>query len=136
LIPVLAKAEIPRRRLLIPGRPDCGACRSHPNATVEQRLGEFGATRGKQDLSFRRHDDQFQAMVTDEGIIQLLCKNLQIHCRTNLLEGVLSEFQFAREHFHVLLFEMSLQRTGNQIAQQQQNHRRRQRKEHRQPEGH
>ncbi|EXI70381.1 MAG: hypothetical protein AW07_04148 [Candidatus Accumulibacter sp. SK-11] len=75
-------------------------------------------------------------MVADEGIIELLCKNLQIHRRTKLLEGVLSEFQFAREHFHILLFEMSLQRTANRIAQQQQHHRRRQRKEHRQPEGH
>ncbi|TMQ75565.1 hypothetical protein ACCUM_1070 [Candidatus Accumulibacter phosphatis] len=47
-------------------------------------------------------------MVADEGIIQMLSKDIQIGRRTNLFEGMLGKFQFACEQFHILLFEMPL----------------------------
>jgi hypothetical protein len=81
---------------------------STPTRLSSSDGGNSSTTRGKQDLSFRRHDDQFQAMVSDEGIIQMLWKDIQIDRRTNPFEGVLGKFQFAREHFHILLFEMPL----------------------------
>ena len=79
------------QRLIILSRPDCRACRINASAAVQQRRGESSTTGGKQDLSFRRHDDQFQAMVADEGIIQMQWKDIQIGRRTNLFEGMLGK---------------------------------------------
>jgi hypothetical protein len=77
-------------------------------------LRKIGTSRGKKSSTVRRYDENLQRVVSDQRVLQLLRKRVQVPLRMDFLKSMLGQFQLAREYFHVLLFKMFLDRTADQ----------------------
>ncbi len=99
---------------------------------VDQRMREFRAARGKQRLAARGNNDHRQAGMTDQRVVKQLGNRRQILRRLHPCQRVTRQFELAVQHLQVLLDEVLLDSSANQVAKREHDQRRDDRKQNRQ----